>query len=140
MQMYHSLHAQGVNIQEFLKQQEEKQDEDSTMEAAKISLKDENLVKDEGAAPDAIEIEETNAVLDDQPTSTAANTEGETTSMPGPATQMPQFLMGGSTQSDGLKNLMMSWYWAGYYTGLHEGRQQGQSSSSDQKAADGGGA
>lgn len=27
-------------------------------------------------------------------------------------------------QDPALKNLMMAWYYAGYYTGLHEGRQQ----------------
>ena len=26
--------------------------------------------------------------------------------------------------NDAIKNLMLSWYWAGYYTGLHEGQQQ----------------
>ncbi|POS77783.1 hypothetical protein DHEL01_v203829 [Diaporthe helianthi] len=34
----------------------------------------------------------------------------------------PQFLMG-SVQDEGLKRLLMSWYYAGYYTGLYEGRQ-----------------
>ena len=24
-----------------------------------------------------------------------------------------------------MKNIMMSWYYAGYYTGLYEGKQQG---------------
>jgi len=27
-------------------------------------------------------------------------------------------------QDEGLKKLMMSWYYAGYYTGLHEGQKQ----------------
>lgn len=27
-------------------------------------------------------------------------------------------------QDEGLKNLMMSWYYAGYYTGLYEGQQR----------------
>ncbi|MCJ1336816.1 hypothetical protein MMC09_002094 [Bachmanniomyces sp. S44760] len=36
----------------------------------------------------------------------------------------PQSLTVGSTQDESLKNLMMSWYWAGYYTGHHEGLQQ----------------
>lgn len=26
-------------------------------------------------------------------------------------------------QDENLKNLMMAWYYAGYYTGLHEGQQ-----------------
>ena len=28
-------------------------------------------------------------------------------------------------KDENLKNLMMSWYYAGYYTGLYEGKQQG---------------
>lgn len=28
-------------------------------------------------------------------------------------------------QDEDMKNLMMSWYYAGYYTGLYEGKQQG---------------
>ncbi|GAB7361406.1 hypothetical protein MBLNU230_g1462t1 [Neophaeotheca triangularis] len=31
-----------------------------------------------------------------------------------------------NTNSPNLKNLIMSWYYAGYYTGLHEGQQQQQ--------------
>ena len=29
-------------------------------------------------------------------------------------------------QDEALKNLMMSWYYAGYYTGLYEGQQRAQ--------------
>jgi hypothetical protein len=29
-----------------------------------------------------------------------------------------------TVQDENLKNLMMSWYYAGYYTGLHAGQQQ----------------
>ena len=29
-------------------------------------------------------------------------------------------------EDEGLKNLMMSWYFAGYYTGLYEGQQRGK--------------
>jgi hypothetical protein len=29
-----------------------------------------------------------------------------------------------AVQDEGLKNLMMSWYYAGYYTGLLEGQQK----------------
>ncbi|KAK3113083.1 hypothetical protein LTR53_009982 [Teratosphaeriaceae sp. CCFEE 6253] len=36
---------------------------------------------------------------------------------------MPQMLMN-SVQDEGLKNIMMSWYYAGYYTGLYEGQQK----------------
>lgn len=30
----------------------------------------------------------------------------------------------GGVQDESLKNLMMAWYYAGYYTGLHEGQKQ----------------
>jgi hypothetical protein len=30
----------------------------------------------------------------------------------------------GTVQDDNLKSLMMSWYYAGYYTGLYEGQQK----------------
>jgi hypothetical protein len=30
-----------------------------------------------------------------------------------------------TVQDEDMKNLMMSWYYAGYYTGLYEGKQQG---------------
>jgi hypothetical protein len=33
-------------------------------------------------------------------------------------------------QDEGLKNLMMAWYFAGYYTGLHEGQQRASQNSS----------
>lgn len=32
----------------------------------------------------------------------------------------------GSVQDECLKNLLMSWYYAGYYTGLYEGEKKGQ--------------
>jgi len=36
---------------------------------------------------------------------------------------IPQNVLGG-LQNEALKNLMISWYFAGYYTGLYEGQQQ----------------
>ena len=39
-------------------------------------------------------------------------------------------------QDEDMKNLMMSWYYAGYYTGLYEGKQQGYAAAkSEQKGA-----
>ena len=34
-----------------------------------------------------------------------------------------------TVQDEAMKNLMMSWYYAGYYTGLYEGKQQGYASA-----------
>lgn len=33
-------------------------------------------------------------------------------------------------QDESLKKLMMAWYYAGYYTGLHEGQQQANQTKS----------
>lgn len=38
-----------------------------------------------------------------------------------------------SVNDETLKNLMMSWYYAGYYSGLYEGQQQVQSHTSKQE-------
>ncbi|KAK3627257.1 hypothetical protein LTR56_013759 [Elasticomyces elasticus] len=40
---------------------------------------------------------------------------------------VPQMLLN-QVQDDGLKNVMMSWYYAGYYTGLYEGQQKAHAS------------
>jgi hypothetical protein len=32
-------------------------------------------------------------------------------------------------KDEGLKNIMMAWYFAGYYTGLQEGQQQANQQS-----------
>lgn len=42
---------------------------------------------------------------------------------------MPNAIMNG-VKDEALKNLMMSWYYAGYYTGLYEGQQAVQSDRS----------
>ncbi|KAL1797349.1 hypothetical protein ACET3X_003955 [Alternaria dauci] len=39
------------------------------------------------------------------------------------ADAMPQAILG-TVQDENMKNVIMSWYYAGYYTGLHAGQQQ----------------
>ncbi len=39
-----------------------------------------------------------------------------------------------AVHDEGLKNLLMSWYYAGYYTGLYEGQQQGQVAAAKHEA------
>ncbi|KAL6158521.1 hypothetical protein ACJBU6_02633 [Exserohilum turcicum] len=45
------------------------------------------------------------------------------------ANAMPQAILG-TVKDENLKNMMMSWYYAGYYTGLHAGQQQASHGSS----------
>lgn len=39
-----------------------------------------------------------------------------------------------ATQDESMKNLMMSWYYAGYYTGLAEGQQKAYAEMEEQYA------
>ncbi|MCJ1283410.1 hypothetical protein MMC26_002738 [Xylographa opegraphella] len=42
---------------------------------------------------------------------------------------IPEGVIAASTQEEAQKNLMMSWYWAGYYTGFYEGQKQASGSA-----------
>ncbi|CAK7566341.1 MAG: hypothetical protein SEPTF4163_004281 [Sporothrix epigloea] len=57
--------------------------------------------------------------LDGQAFSAAAP---DTAQLPAISLLPPQTVLGGA--DEGLKKLLMSWYYAGYYTGLYEGQQQ----------------
>lgn len=56
---------------------------------------------------------------------TAAAQQPAEATAPSHAPPLPPHLVG-AVQDEGLKNLLMSWYYAGYYTGLFEGQQKGQ--------------
>ncbi|KAF1820346.1 SMN family protein Smn1 [Dissoconium aciculare CBS 342.82] len=45
---------------------------------------------------------------------------------------IPQALLG-SSQDENMKNIMMSWYYAGYYTGLYDGQQKAYASMQEGK-------
>ncbi|CAK7273547.1 hypothetical protein SEPCBS57363_005705 [Sporothrix epigloea] len=47
-----------------------------------------------------------------------------------PSLLPPQTVLGGA--DEGLKKLLMSWYYAGYYTGLYEGQQQAGAVATEQ--------
>lgn len=40
-----------------------------------------------------------------------------------------------TAQNEDLKNIMMSWYYAGYYTGLYEGQQKAWASIQEHQLA-----
>ncbi|CAK7202929.1 hypothetical protein SEUCBS139899_005656 [Sporothrix eucalyptigena] len=50
--------------------------------------------------------------------------------LPVPGLLSPQTVLGGA--DEGLKKLLMSWYYAGYYTGLYEGQQQAAAAQQQQ--------
>lgn len=42
-----------------------------------------------------------------------------------------------AVKDESLKNLMMSWYYAGYYTGMYEGQQQQSTNTTISNAEEG---
>lgn len=48
-----------------------------------------------------------------------------------PSAPISELLTVSKVHEEGVKNLMMSWYYAGYYTGLYEGRQQSSSNTTN---------
>ncbi|CAI7641343.1 unnamed protein product [Penicillium glandicola] len=132
-QHYWSIHAKGENVEDVLKEAE-----DNGI-APVIHPGQSGCTK--AAEEDTIQaMNEDVAMTIDEQTSeqtpqSALQTAPETAPEPSqpvvdtgsgvstPAMPMPHPIMA-NVQDESMKNLMMSWYYAGYYTGLHEGQQQ----------------
>ncbi|CRK45077.1 hypothetical protein BN1723_006447 [Verticillium longisporum] len=68
-------------------------------------------------------VEETHEVTPGTAPPTATVSESRDTTGDATAMAPPQVLLS-TVQDEGLKKLLMSWYYAGYYTGLYEGQQR----------------
>ncbi|KAH5105598.1 hypothetical protein HBH71_204890 [Parastagonospora nodorum] len=138
---YHSIHKSGKRLEDALSEEELKElredhgeylDEAETSSGAVAETNGdadqpdtdmthedgknvEHLVQAESPqqAPHPSQPQQTQTVAIDDP----ARQEGAH------AASMPQALLG-TVQDENLRNIMMSWYYAGYYTGLHAGQQQ----------------
>ncbi|KAJ5787352.1 Survival motor neuron [Penicillium paradoxum] len=131
-ELYHSIHAKGENVEDVLKEAEES---GAATDAHTADKQNDNAAADQDVQP---KDEDVSMIIDEQTsasvhasTISASIPESATDAAPAPsqpeaskpATQMPHPIMA-TVQDESLKNLMMSWYYAGYYTGLHEGQQQ----------------
>ncbi|KAK4454977.1 hypothetical protein QBC34DRAFT_374749 [Podospora aff. communis PSN243] len=114
---YHSIHAAGGTVEELI----ESEQRTAARRDAKPETKSAGGPIDDGDATPQLRSDETRPE--------AAEKIGEMspgTSQGGGIPVMgPQVLLG-SVQDEDLKKLLMSWYYAGYYTGLFEGKQQAQ--------------
>lgn len=134
---YHSLAAKGEKIERVLDEAEERENEDFAVSQADTTLN--------GDSDLAATTNDNNAVSREHRATTipsAPPMNGDTQALPAAsaASAVPQALMNGGERfhishllhdtdtrtvpDEGLKNLMMSWYYAGYYTGLYEGQQK----------------
>lgn len=141
---YHSIHAKGQRIEDVLNEEElmelkeelgylPKQNGDIDLRARSQNAEADDVETGEGEA--LAEVTDQRA-LDAQTTSGRQEPHGQAEAAAHPHSMalggsMPQFLLG-SVQDENLKNLMMSWYYAGYYTGLYEGQQRAPSAEQKQ--------
>ncbi|KAJ5438495.1 uncharacterized protein N7458_009493 [Penicillium daleae] len=128
--LYHSIHAKGENVEDVLREAEaagldevgtahgggDVVAEDDAMEA------ESDLVEDQTAA-NFTQASETFAQAKHPVAEGSGATTGPSPTFPTGAMPMPGAVLP-HVQDENLKNLMMSWYFAGYYTGLYEGQRQ----------------
>ncbi|KGO36451.1 Survival motor neuron [Penicillium expansum] len=120
-QHYWSIHAKGENVDDVLKEAE------GTGITPAVGYGDGESAKATDDNATKPENEDVPMTIDDhtsesapQPSQPVADASSAVST---PAMPMPHPIMA-NVQDESLKNLMMSWYYAGYYTGLHEGQQQ----------------
>ncbi|MCJ1324469.1 hypothetical protein MMC10_001131 [Thelotrema lepadinum] len=141
---YHSIHARGERISDVLKaaQDSNKQDigEDNTPAE---KLKGQGLDSEGGG----INLTWTKDIPKNDVSDNGQTTTSLAAPLPGAnstaAQTFPNPTITHSSQDQSLKDVMMSWYWAGYYTGLYEGQRQavtekGLGSSTDPNGGNGG--
>ncbi|OJJ44781.1 hypothetical protein ASPZODRAFT_144729 [Penicilliopsis zonata CBS 506.65] len=130
--LYHSIHARGENVEDVLREAEAAQEAgedfqgDSIDDDHPMGMDEANV--DVDSAEPAAPLDESKTILREGLPKTVNDVQPQqsggisTTGAPtGPT--VPHAAMG-QVQDEGLKNLMMAWYFAGYYTGLYEGQQK----------------
>ncbi|KAF2430662.1 hypothetical protein EJ08DRAFT_588712 [Tothia fuscella] len=125
---YHSIHAQGKRLEDVLTDEE--------LVRLKMKRPPREPVK-EIQVHDVVQEDDVNMAIagEEREPQVPTNMTNGTTESHAPQKEqsaskkapvvatMPQTLLA-NVQDDNLKNLMMSWYYAGYYTGLYEGQQK----------------
>ena len=154
LQLYHSIHAKGERVEDVIKEMEEKADGDAlpgphdsfsppidNNEA--VAGMDEDLEEGEFEEEPTDAGDLVNGTHEDHskaPIQHEDMTPSNTSQPQPPSISVPTAALNGGdwnifldhvplltptlVNNDAMKNLMLSWYWAGYYTGLHEGQQQ----------------
>ncbi|KAL9607051.1 MAG: hypothetical protein Q9167_007995 [Letrouitia subvulpina] len=126
-QLYHSIDARGERVEDVLRQEEAANDFEPDINANAI----------DNAKPDGVQEEPmADAGMEDGKDEVYSNNPAHPPHSPHPNTveQASQSIpclsqaIVDSVPDESLKNLMMSWYYAGYYTGFHEGKKQAENS------------
>ncbi|OAX82579.1 hypothetical protein ACJ72_03071 [Emergomyces africanus] len=141
--LYHSIQARGENVVDVLKAEDDRARAED--EAAVGDGYDEHATGPQSQGHPEAGSEPVNEANDQEMETAGTDLHGEhggnqesssakvnpeaNHTASGRFASMPQLVsQGGDNTSgadEGLKNLMMAWYFAGYYTGLYEGQQRG---------------
>jgi len=145
--LYHSIHAKGENVKEVIAAYEAAEAaEEAKGQAGGGGV---NGSAGSGKMADATaaepsedgEIEDSSRMETEQPVfvgphlpadavnGTAQAVLPETPGQEADVRGIPQAVLPFSTQDPAIKNLLMSWYWSGFYTGLYEGQKQASSAA-----------
>ncbi|KAK7227229.1 hypothetical protein V2G26_015232 [Clonostachys chloroleuca] len=104
---YHSIHAKGGTLEDL-----ERAAEAGT---GSVPIPEETLeVNDE---------QQSESKVDESAGTDKSELKPQVAGLPAPS---PHALLG-TVKDENMKRLLMSWYYAGYYTGLYEGQQQAKS-------------
>ncbi|KAH8157702.1 hypothetical protein CIB48_g10551 [Xylaria polymorpha] len=106
---YHSIHRNGGNVNDLLKLKEAETSD------AKLNPHEIDEPSNSGRLETASEMKEEN--LDNRQETGNVTTQHSQPHISGP----PPALLS-TIRNEGLKQLLMSWYYAGYYTGYYEGQ------------------
>ncbi|KAF1830826.1 hypothetical protein BDW02DRAFT_533275 [Decorospora gaudefroyi] len=146
---YHSIHKSGKRLEDVLTEEELKElrddygdvmEEAKTVEEAETETNGVADHEDTDAEPNGVAYSDQSRTPQQEPEYSEQPQQTQLPSPEAPAPQaagaladaMPQAILG-TVQDDDMKNIMMSWYYAGYYTGLHAGRQQAAKAASPKK-------
>ncbi|EUC46845.1 hypothetical protein COCMIDRAFT_45829, partial [Bipolaris oryzae ATCC 44560] len=142
---YHSIHQSGKRLEDVLTEEELKELREGYGDLVEETEPTSGAAEANGVAPNddanmsnagisyVAQSEKTGLVQQEPGQSEQQNTHdtrspsAEAASVPGAAESLaeavPQSMLR-TVKDETLKNIMMSWYYAGYYTGLHAGQQQ----------------
>ncbi|KIN06655.1 hypothetical protein OIDMADRAFT_176696 [Oidiodendron maius Zn] len=125
---YHSIHTRGEKVEDVLLEAEKQGETESvhrpTNEEGGLKPSSVEHVDLEAAKVYDQPVDDHHAKNDRPPHLASHQT---SSGSPEKVPALPQHLIG-QVHDESLKNLLMSWYYAGYYTGLYEGQQQGAAS------------
>lgn len=151
--LYHSINARGERVEDVLKEFEEREKADVRAGNGELEVDRNDSVhpsdrgQTNGALAEDLEEGEVETEAEDQlpashimslsePPYVNHSDEKDATDQPKTVSDMPQMVFS-SVKDEALRNLMMSWYYAGYYTGLYEGKQHQSANTTISNAKEG---